>query len=145
MLLGALMASVLALQTFGLHTVSTSEGSFLSNTTTGMVPLMTIAVTRRLPKPAVAAGSALVLAGIYVLTGMNATSLAPGALMYLASAALYGMLFGLGPLFSTLLGVLVLGETFDACDMAGAALILTGVTTVVLNDREGIRNDECSL
>lgn len=215
--LGFSMAAILALQAFGLDTVSTSEGSFLSSTTVGMVPLMLIAVDRKLPKPAVAAGSLLVLAGIYVLTGADLAGLTPGAVMYLASAAIYGVfviavdrfgpdvdllaagvfelafafvitlcisfaietprlpatgeewacvlalgvvcsaigsgvqpwaqqfttperygvLFGLGPLFSAVLGYAVLGEQFAATGIIGAALILAGVITVVLNDRAG--------
>ena len=163
----------------------------------------------------------LVLAGIYVLTGADLAGLTPGAVMYLASAAIYGVfviavdrfgpdvdllaagvfelafafvitlcisfaietprlpatgeewacvlalgvvcsaigsgvqpwaqqfttperygvLFGLGPLFSAVLGYAVLGEQFAATGIIGAALILAGVLTVVLNDREGDAED----
>ncbi|WP_455164354.1 hypothetical protein [Slackia exigua] len=46
------------------------------------------------------------------------------------------MLFGLGLLFSALLDAIVPEETFDASDLADAALILAGVLIVMLNDRK---------
>ena len=214
-LLAVLMCAILVLQVYGLGTVTTGQGSFLASTTTGFVPLMAAVLERRLPRPRVLTGCALVLAGIFVLTGAGGLGLTSGAVMFVASAAVYGVfvivvdragegvdllaagvlemgigcalalalscafevprlpvtggewgcmlalgvvcsafglgmqpwaqqfttperygvLFGLGPVFSAILGVLVLGETFTPAQGAGALIVLAGVLVVVLGDR----------
>jgi drug/metabolite transporter (DMT)-like permease len=49
----------------------------------------------------------------------------------------YGVLFGLGPAFSAILGIVFLGEPVTVNVLAGSALILAGVFLVILFDSKG--------
>lgn len=205
-MLGMLMFALLAAQAFGLATISTTNGSFLSSTTVVIVPLLMAILTKKLPGFSTVVGAIATMIGIALLTGVQEVPLAEGALLYLASAFLYavhiilidrfahridalacgiielgfaaipsaacmmlfegphipttasswlcllalgllctalgmamqpaiqqhtsperyGMLFGLGPLFSALLGIVFLGDGFTTVSALGAALILFG-------------------
>lgn len=210
-LLGAAMFAILALQAFGLSSISTTEGAFLSSTTVAFVPILQALIMRRLPRGLVVAGVAATMVGIAFITSVGFVGITQGALFYLVGAVVYavhilivdrcvgridalaagifellfagilsagfsfvfesprlpegggewacvlglalvcsafgmgvqpvvqqyttaeryGVLFGLSPLFSALLGMVCLGEAMGAFGWLGAAFVLAGVLVVV--------------
>ena len=79
--------------------------------------------TPQLPTDAGTWGAVMALALFSTAVGMGFQPL----VQQFSSPERYGVLFGLSPLFATMLGVLVLGETLTAGAIAGAALVLAGV------------------
>lgn len=220
--LGIAMFAILALQAFGLSSISTTGGAFLSSSTMVLVPILQAVMTRRAPRRTVIEGTLVAFVGIAVLTGVSSASGGVGAVLYLASAFIYavhilivdrfadradmvavcavelavaavlscvfafaletprlpatgaewgsvlmlglvcsafglgvqpmvqryttperyGVLFGLSPVFSAVLGTIFLGETLGIQGTLGAVLVLAGVLMVVARRGNGAQRPD---
>ena len=126
--LGVFICSSMALQAHGLHTVSTSEGSFLASTTVVWVPVIMAMFSRRLPARAVAVSVALTIGGIALICGAGSGSglfaFTPGTAMFLAAAVLYA------------LHIIVVDQAGEGVDMLAATILemlFAGVIALVAN------------
>lgn len=89
--LGFVMFVMLSLLIQGLETTTASSAGFLTSAMVVFVPMIQIVLTRRAPSLATAAGIALTMGGIALLTLQHSLTFEPGSALCLAGAFVYAV------------------------------------------------------